>query len=474
MKNLIILIFLLSSCYGLAQTVTISEGISLRTDDEYDFIGKLKNQYLVFHNKGTEFEIKAFDKNLKSAWDKEIELEKRRTNVLGIIATREDFSVIYTCRVKRKLHIMLSRFSPAANLMDTTVIKKYDSQILTPSFQVIRSEDKKTVLIYEIEEQKKMKAIAFNLETRKVLWERMILPEDMLYYEKYEQVLITNHGELFLILKKDNKKARKDKHLFQIHLVTADNSYSFFDIHMKGKLTYDVLFSYDNKNELLIAAGLYSEKNRSRANGYYFLSIPPDDHKNYQVVFEAFDEKTLKNIMGKKADVKKGLTDLDVQEVVHRHDGGALLIIERNRHLERGGTNNGPAVGYTGGRSFVDYYYDDVLVVSLHPDGKLHWKNVLHKKQFSQDDKAKFSSYFLLKTPSSLRFIYNDEVKIENTVSEYVVNGSGEMRRNSILNTDNKKIQLRFVEGLQVGSNELIVPSIMRSKMKLIRLFFDK
>ncbi len=470
MKKFITILFLFLSWYGVSQTITISDGINVRVDDEYDFIGKLKNQYLVFHNKGAEFEIKAFDKDLKSSWDKEIELEKRRTSVLGIIANKDNFSVIYTCRIKRKLHIMLSRFSPAANLMDTTVIKKYDNQVLTPSFQVIRSEDKKTVLIYEIEEQKKMKAIAFNLENQKVLWERTVEPEDMLYYEKYEQVLITNHGDLYMILKKDNKKAKKDKHHFQIHQVTSDNAYSFFEVHMKGNLTYDVLFSYDNKNDLLMAGGLYSEKNRGRANGYYFLSIPPDDHENHQIVFEPFDEKILTNIMGKKADVKKGIADVDVQEVVHRHDGGVLLIIERNRQLERGGTGGGPAVGFTGGRSFTDYYFDEVLVVSLHPDGKLHWKNVLHKKQFSQDDEAMFSSYFLLKTPSSLRFIYNDEVKVENTVSEYVVTGNGDVKRNSVLNTDNKKIQLRFAHGLQVASNELVVPSIIRSKMKLIRV----
>jgi len=200
------------------------------------------------------------------------------------------------------------------------------------------------------------------------------------------------------------------------------------------------------------------------------MTIPPEDYESHQLTFTDFDEDIVNNLIGKKANLEKGVADLDVQEIVHRHDGGALLIIERNRHLERGGISN--RVGYGGGRSIVDYYYDDVLAVSVHPDGKTHWKNVLHKKQYSQDDNAVFSSYFLLKTPSNLRFIFNDEIKLENTISEYVVQGNGEFERNSVMSTDDQKIQLRFAEALQVGSKEFVVPSIIRSKMKLVRVRF--
>ena len=48
--------------------------------------------------------------------------------------------------------------------------------------------------------------------------------------------------------------------------------------------------------------------------------------------------------------------------------------------------------------------------------------------------------------------------------------GSGELDRNSVLSTDDQRIQLRFSEALQVGSREFVVPSVSRSKMKLIRV----
>ena len=47
------------------------------------------------------------------------------------------------------------------------------------------------------------------------------------------------------------------------------------------------------------------------------------------------------------------------------------------------------------------------------------------KKQYSQDDNAIFSSFFLFQNPRELRFLFNDDIKTENTVSEYIITGSG-------------------------------------------------
>ena len=124
------------------------------------------------------------------------------------------------------------------------------------------------------------------------------------------------------------------------------------------------------------------------------------------------------------------------------------------------------------GRYTVDHYYEDLFLFSVHPDGEHHWEKILHKKQFSQDDDAAFSSFFLVKTPQRLRLIYNDEIRNENTVSEYIIKGSGEYDRNSILNTASQELRLRFRESKQVAYNEIIVPSERKSRLKLVRMQF--
>ncbi|MEM1220739.1 MAG: hypothetical protein AAGH79_17595, partial [Bacteroidota bacterium] len=99
-------------------------------------------------------------------------------------------------------------------------------------------------------------------------------------------------------------------------------------------------------------------------------------------------------------------------------------------------------------------------------------ESILYKRQYSQDDDAVFSSYLLLKTPTALRMLYNDEIKYENTVFEYEINGSGEVDRNAVLNTESQQLQLRIKDGIQVGANEVLIPSERKNRLKLVRVQF--
>ena len=120
----------------------------------------------------------------------------------------------------------------------------------------------------------------------------------------------------------------------------------------------------------------------------------------------------------------------------------------------------------------VDYYYDDVFVVAIKPDGQAQWKTALHKKQYSQDDEGTFSSYFLMRNPDRMRFFFNDEIKYENTCSEYVIAPDGDFDRNSLINTVGQNLRLRFRDALQVSTGECLVPSEFRNKLKLVLLRF--
>jgi transketolase len=112
------------------------------------------------------------------------------------------------------------------------------------------------------------------------------------------------------------------------------------------------------------------------------------------------------------------------------------------------------------------------LVFSIHPDGELHWKDILHKKQYSQDDGAMYSSYFLLKTRSNLRFLYNDEIKQESTVNEYILTGKGTPDRKNIMNTQGVELMLVMKNATQVSADEVIIPSERRRQLKLIKLTY--
>ncbi len=469
----IITSLLLLFSFGLAaQTITVSEDISIRNDKYYTLIGKLKNRLLIFRDKANEYEVLAFDERLRRSWEKKIEFDKKRPEVLEIIPGRHSFSIIY--RFKRKGHVLtkIHRYDPAANLLDSTTLFDYGQRFTSPDPEVIFSENKSKAVIFHFERQTEVEAYAVDVNDQQLLWKRTFSLPDMIFSRKLYQPVVDDQGNLYFITEKDNKKSSRDKHRLSIYsCIGQSEAVGQIDIPLPDFLTYDIYFTFDNLHQRLMAAGFYSEKNKGRTNGHFFVKIDPANPEGFQLKSQPFDTDFAASAMGKDADGKKGINDIDIQEVALRRDGGMLIVAERNREYERRMSSVGRGyIGRDGSRYIVDYYYEDICLISLHPDGKEHWSTILHKRQYSQDDEAVFSSYFLAKTPSSLRFVFNDEIKDENTVSEYVVNSIGNSDRNSVMSTDDQKIRLRFRDAVQVASNELIVPSERRNRLRLVRV----
>ncbi len=476
MKNSILIsIFMLCLAFVLpAQTVSVSEDLPIKNDNGYALIGKFKEQLLLFRDKlNNIYEIQAFDKNLQLGWKKEIEFEKKKVTVLNVIPDKENFSIIYFFKKDGDLILKSNKYDPGANLQDSTTITVFEKQFISPSIKIIESENKKVIVGYFFDPQKVIKAFAFNIEDMKLLWQKQFKPEGMNYYQDFNQMVADDKGNMYVVLDKDNKKNKRENHHYQIFKVNAQsNKINEFKVPLKNVLSFDVHFSYDNMNNTLVAAGLFSEKSKVKANGYFFLNLDPKQPDNHLMTFEELDEEFVASFMGKKGKNVKGITDTEITEIVHRKDGGILMFAERVKKLERRLAGSRRGYVENNRNEIIDYYFEDLFVISVHPNGKTHWKNVLHKKQYSQDDDGAYSSYFLIKSAKNLRLIFNDEISYENTVSEYVINGSGECDRNSVLSTEDQKIKLLFTQAIQIASNQIIIPSERKQKLKLIKISF--
>lgn len=469
-EHLLLSCFLFLTVFTSAQTIIVSEDIVLRSDVAYELIGELGGRLLLFRDQTTTFEVQAFDENLRKTWKKELELDKRQPQPLAITYSNKDFTLLYRFRSGGNTCLKAHKYDPGANLIDSVTVKNFGFLFYTPNFETVLSEDRTKMLVYYLERQSIFHTLVFDLTSMQLLWEKSFEPKDFNYWENFQQVLVDDQGSMHLVFSKNNFSTRRDVHYYEVHEYFGEGEIYSSNFSLDGNLTYDVLFTFDNLNNRLVGGGLYSEKNNGRANGHFYLSIRPGSSDDYQLTFQSFEDDFLTALLGKEVSNNKGLDELQVQEVVLRRDGGALLIAERARQNERrmAGVNR---VFYDGRSGLiVDYYYDEICLISIHPDGKTHWKSILHKKQYSQDDQGAYSSYFLFKSPTALRFLFNDEIRYENTVSEYVVNSIGRHERNSLLSTANLKLRLRFRDALQIRANELVVPSERRNRLRLVKL----
>lgn len=482
MKNKILLFLslLFLTAQLRAQKITASDDISIRNDLGYQVLGKMKDHILLFRDRTTSFEIQAFNEKMRATWTKEIELDKRRPRVIDVVADKESFCVFYLFKRKGETILKAHKYDPEVNLIDSVIVKNFEHVFYTPDLQTLPSEDESKIVFYEVENQTEVSAYSFDIKKMKLLWEKEYKTQETYFGREFREILTDNAGQFYLIFEKDNKRSQLEKHHFEIIRLGVGEQQKY-TVGMTKYLRYDIRFEYDNLNQKIVAGGLYSDDNMAWANGFFTTSFVPGVDEEPVLNYHPFDDEFVFSLMEKadkpqKVKKNRGINESSIQELVLRRDGGLLIIGEQNRHLNRGfGDGRGgiaSAYSTNNGRYITDYYYDDLFVISVHPDGKLHWKDVLHKKQYSQDDDAIYSSYFLAKTPSALRLLFNDEIQYENTVSEYIIRGNGEYKRNSVMSTENQKLRLRFRDALQIASNELIVPSEARSRLKLVHIVY--
>lgn len=478
MKNLFLL-FLLLPWQLIAQQVTVSEPISIRNSLTYDLIGQMGEHFLYLRDDGGSFELEAFDNNMKVSWAKELELDQRRPQILHVLGHNDRFHVFYSHVQEGNTHLKVHSYDPGALLVDSVTIKDYGFTVgnIAP-IDFLLSDDREVVSLLEMRGRNEFRLLSFRPNGLETIWERTVFIDGVSNTRDFIQAFNDNRGNVYLVFEEFTGFGGGSSSTVEIVRVGAGEDETGADlarykVFLNEFSVYDVKFVYDNLNQRLVGAGLYSADNYARAEGSFFVSIDPDVIGFMPVYFSAFDDQFATSFMGKGEGKKnRGISDAGIQHLVLRRDGGLLVFGERVRVFERFGGGIPMPHERMGGRYTTDYFFDEMFVLSYHPTGDLHFRHLMYKKQFSQDDFGAYSSFYVMKSTANLRLIYNDEIKFENIVSEYVLEGNGALNRNSVLSTQNQKIRLRFQDAVQISANEIIVPSEHRHRLKLVRIRF--
>jgi hypothetical protein len=457
------------------QKVTVSEEITLRNDLSYDLIGKIDSQFVLFRDRGNKYEIKVFNGLLKQKEDQEIVLAEKNCHIIATIPGDTSFFIAYGYRSRGNYYVQADQFNIKGQLLSADTIKIFQDVLFNPEVKSARSEDRTKMIFFSIHEQHEMRAAAFDFSQRKELYDRSLLFNETDLREDFRAMLVTNKGDQIIVFEKNNFKSKKDKHVFEVHRFYAHTEQNqAFLIPVFRIVSFHSKFIYDNVNHQLIGGGIYSVKNFNRAEGIYHMKhslLPGSAELVHMYPFEnKFDEE-----IKRRSKEKNEFNHLQVSDIALKQDGGVLLITEIKKEYERRATYGGSASRLATpndrlGFMLVDYYYEDMAVFSMKKDGTLEWSDILHKKQYSHDDDAIFSSYFLFKNPSKLRLVYNDEISTENTVSEYVIQANGQYQRKSVLSTEYVRLQLRFRDAIQIASNAFIVPSQRNLRLNLVKV----
>lgn len=460
-----------------AQKVTVADPIGgIGNDDLYDVVGNISDQLFLYVDEGRDKRFHIYDKNLSFLFRKDLNLVKGRPEIYSILSKDTSVLVYHGRRSRDGFSLMYTEYDFNGNKMDTLTIIDRDEEMRPRKIVQTHAQDKSKTLLFSPKSSDELLLIVLDNHKKQVLWNKELKVENYDLRNDFRRIFITNEGEVNILFERFNQRRDIEKH--HLALIGIDDKDGVFinRFNFDKQLSVSLACTYDEENANIIITGLCSEGSKNKADGYYYFikrldQLEPEEHINSR----AFDGSFLVELYGEKLGVRKDLNDFVIRGIVPRKDGGVIISAEKHKEFYRRSNYGGMGhYGTLGGSSgWLDTYDEDIIIISIHPDGAEHWKTILYKKQFSQDEDFIYSSFFVFRTPSRMRYIYNDQIRNNNTVSEYVIDPLGNYRRNSLLSTDYQNLRLIFGEAKQISSHSFIVPSLRNGNLNLVKIDYE-
>lgn len=466
---------------GNTQKVTVSPEISIRNNVAYDIIGRINDRILFYKDKGNDRSVLLYDEDLVFQSERQINLDEKRCYLYEVINLDTAFAVIYGYRKEGNDVTKMDIFSSTAERLDSITLTNEERKWKGLNFESVASEDESKLALFSIQTSDEIRIIVIDINTKSVLTENDFVFKGVDLYDDVIQLEVGNDGTFYFLAEQNNFKNRKKDHVAFIYEFTPGaESVKEIQIPLEDIVCQDLTFSINNQNNTIGIAGLYDDKRLDESTGYFWLMGNNRTFNSQEINLIPFDEEIYFEVYGERN--KGRMENFRVAEIIWKANATPIITLEMSYDISR----RTGSIGYVdqtfsgygrsglGSPAWSDHYRDDLILISIDAEGKKEWHQVFYKKQFSQNDNAVFSSFFPFITPSRLRLIYNDEIKNNSTVSEYILDGLGNYKRTSVLSTEYQNLRLRFADAHQISSTELLVPSQKNYAVNLVKIDFGE
>lgn len=464
----VLFIICVSYSYNYGQKVTISDPIALGYNTRYRLMDKMGENIAVFIDKNTSYELHLYDNNLKKIRDRSIFQARGTTLMSGVYVNNTSLELFYSFGIKDSTYLVHRTYDERARAIDSTMVMVRADRNYNNPFLFTYSEDKSKALFFKPGIKNHLHAVVYDVNERVLLWEKEFY-FDRKIDKEFQFVDISNEGTVYLVLDKNNTRIKSGEHLLKIYEYSGYGEIKLHNISFDDKLTFRLTGKYDNLNRTLFIAGFYADNTFTQANGIFLFRLSGREDK-FTSLFEPFDYKTLQDIENQRKRKIEGVTDLEISELLLTDNGGIVILGEvRREYFTRMNYSSRFSPGMN---SNIDYYSEDILAMAISPQDEVEWTRVIHKRQFSQDDNAIYSSFFIFIVPSFIELVFNDEISSNSTVSAFGINGAGDVNRINLMSTGLQDLRIRFRRAVQTSSNSFLAPSDFKGELKLVLVEF--
>jgi hypothetical protein len=296
-----------------------------------------------------------------------------------------------------------------------------------------------------------------------------------------QKYLVTHDGSVFILAKRFFDK-RREKIAGQVNYdylllkLLSDGSVDSINIQSEGKFLRGMNVDITPTGDV-VSGGFYSEKGNALTGGAYYMRINGQTKEVVTSSFRPFDvDFFIANMKEKKAEklkekIEEGkdveLPSYYIDEFRTSADGSTQMIGEKRQITVN--TVYSPYGSYT----YYSYFYDDIAVVQIDPNGEIQWAERVAKKQHTTNDNAAYSSYGAMTRANETVFFFNDNAKNalydgvgkvaamakgeDNMLMMVRMDKEGKMKRTGLMRQGDADIKIRPIFSHQLNEKEFLI-----------------
>jgi hypothetical protein len=498
MKALTTLWVLILPIFSFAQQIDYSdpqEQDGRRTN--FEIIGKMNGNILVFVNNHSENAINVFDDDMKLVNRVRLDFLPERYLNLEFIAYADFAYLIYEFQRKNIVHVSAVKIDPQGNRMgapvdlDTTQVGFAANNKI---YSIVFSEDKQRIMVFKINSKNPRVFVftSFLFDKQLELLDRHRIALDMQdHNELFSSFLLDDEGQL--VFARYERNAGTIDYVSRVSLIskgaTAD-SFSVKDIGTNDRILDEIKIKIDNQNKRYILTGFYYNQKRGDIQGVYSVLWDKLTDSKVNESVTIFNDQLRAQAKSSESNLKMAFNDYFIKNIIVLKSGGYLLVSESEFTTSRGIPYNrydymygyspygmgpmdyyNPGSPYRYGYSATRYNAEGILVLSFDKNNNLEWNSVIPKTQFD-DESENLISHHIMNTGGELHFLYNQYERRTTLLTDQSLSPDGKLTRYPTLKNLDKGFDFMPRFGKQISSTEILMPCLYRNYLCFAKIEF--